>query len=119
MGKPSDQRLSARRQGKNERARVKRPFRGTTFMGGDKDPVTGADRWFVLHAGKKKTREAYASKNPANPWSVVRRFGRLSASTRDAQTPRKSQPGSPVGPVSGTAGAGPATHLQTEGGTPK
>ncbi len=57
MGHPSDQRLSARRPGKNERLRVKKPFRGAVYSA-FRDHATGDLIQFSASGGKKKMREA-------------------------------------------------------------
>lgn len=82
MGHPSDQRLSARRPGKHERMRVKKPFRGQvwTWL---RDHATGDLVPVHVVGGKKKMREAMRA--------ISRRFQSRGPSTRDAQRPRKPQ----------------------------
>jgi hypothetical protein len=64
MGRPSQQKYSAQRLGKRERARVKkrRRLRATLHAGGGGT--------FALKAGRKKWDEAHFSMNPENPWSL-------------------------------------------------
>lgn len=56
MGHPSDQRLSARRPGRNERMRVNKPFRSEVYAYG-RDNVTGDLIQVHVRGGKKKMRE--------------------------------------------------------------
>ena len=83
MGHPSDQRLSARRPGKNERVRVKKPFRGrvSTWL---RDHATGDLIFIQVSGGKKKMREFWRA-------HVARKIQSRGPSTSDAQTPRKPQ----------------------------
>ena len=67
MGRPSDRKRSARRPGKRQRARVKKPRRPKwitwTVVGGDLVMVE-------LCAGQKKRREAHRSHEPGEPLVV-------------------------------------------------
>lgn len=51
MGKPSDQRRSARRPGKRERARVKKRHKGRCWVSGGHRPPAGHDSGYL---GRKK-----------------------------------------------------------------
>lgn len=73
MGRPSNQRFSARRPGQRERTRIKKRFRmSAVVFGGYTDEAVGHEPISItLKAGRKKWREAMRSVNPNNPFSVT------------------------------------------------